>query len=101
MLQTMTSGTGKGAQVEGYEIGAKTGTAEKLPRGNGKYLLSFMGFAPVENPEVLVYVVVDEPNVDDQSNSAYVRDLAKNIMTEAFPYLDITKTQTVEEPVTE
>ncbi|MBQ8804669.1 MAG: penicillin-binding protein 2 [Tyzzerella sp.] len=101
MLQTMTSGTGKGAQVEGYEIGAKTGTAEKLPRGNGKYLLSFMGFAPVENPEVLVYVVIDEPNVDDQSNSAYVRDLAKNIMTEAFPYLDITKTQTVEEPVTE
>src|SRR5699024_4650511 len=74
----------------GYEMGAKTGTAEKLPRGNGKYLLSYIGFAPVENPEVVVYVVVDEPNTDNQSNSVYVQGLAKNVLEEAFPYLGIT-----------
>lgn len=90
----MDYGTGKGAQVEGYDIGAKTGTAEKLPRGNGKYLLSYMGFAPQNNPEVLIYVVVDEPNTAAQDDSSLVRKLAKSIMEEAFPYLGIT---TIEE----
>lgn len=91
MKKTMTDGTGRNAQVEGYSIGAKTGTAEKIPRGNGKHLLSYMGFAPAENPEVLIYVVIDEPNVENQSVSSYVTDLAREIMTEAFPYLGITK----------
>lgn len=93
MKQTMTTGTGRKAQIEGYSIGAKTGTAEKLPRNNGKYLLSFMGFAPADNPEVLVYVVIDEPNVDDQSLGIYVVELAKKIMEDAFPHLNITKTE--------
>ena len=96
MLQTMTEGTGKSAQVEGYEIGAKTGTAEKLPRGNGKYLLSYIAFAPVDDPEVVVYAIVDEANTGSQSNGAYVKDLARNIMTEAFPYLNITRAETTE-----
>ena len=96
MHQTMTDGTGRTAQVDGYEMGGKTGTAEKLPRGNGKYLLSFMGFAPVDNPEVVIYVVIDEPNVKDQSSGSYTRELAKNIMEEAFPYLNITKTEAAE-----
>ena len=90
----MDYGTGQSAQVEGYDIGAKTGTAEKLPRGNGKYLLSYIGYAPQENPEVLIYVVVDEANVDAQDNSALVLDLSKKIMEEAFPYLGVT---TIEE----
>ena len=96
MKQTMTEGTGRNAQVKGYSMGGKTGTAEKLPRDNGKYLLSFMGFAPVEEPEVLVYVVIDEPNVEKQATSKLVTDLARNIMEEAFPYLNITKTITTE-----
>ena len=91
MKQTMTDGTGRNAQVEGYSMGAKTGTAEKLPRGNGKHVLSYMGYAPADNPEVLVYVVIDEPNVPDQAVSMYVTDLAREIMEEAFPYLNITK----------
>ena len=91
MRQTMTDGTGVAAQVEGYDIGAKTGTAEKLPRGNGKYLLSFMAFAPVEDPEVLIYVIIDEANVEDQDTSALVKGLAKNIMEEVLPYLNVTK----------
>lgn len=93
MKQTMTEGTGRNAQVEGYRVGGKTGTAEKLPRGNGNHLLSFMGFAPAENPEVLVYVVIDEPNVEKQDTSKLVTDLARNIMEEAFPYLNITKAE--------
>lgn len=90
MKQTMTEGTGRNAQVEGYSIGAKTGTAEKHPRKQGNYVLSYMGFAPAENPEVLVYVVIDEPNVADQDTSKYVTDLAREIMAEAFPYLNVT-----------
>lgn len=89
MKQTMTEGTGRNAQVEGYSIGAKTGTAEKLPRGEGTHILSYMGFAPAENPEVLVYVVIDEANVKDQDTSKYVTDLSREIMAEAFPYLGI------------
>ena len=91
MKQTMTEGTGKNAQVEGYSIGAKTGTAEKHPRDHKNYVLSFMGFAPAENPEVLIYVVIDEPNVAKQDTSKLVTDLAREIMAEAFPYLNITK----------
>jgi stage V sporulation protein D (sporulation-specific penicillin-binding protein) len=91
MAKTMTEGTGKSAAVEGYSMGGKTGTAEKLPRGNGKYLLSIMAFAPVKNPEILVYVVIDEPNAEQQATSSLVKDLARNIMEEAFPYLNITK----------
>ena len=90
MKAVMTSGTGQGAAVEGYDIGGKTGTAEKLPRDEGKYLLSFIGYAPQENPEVVVYVVIDEPNVPDQSTSSYVLELSNKIMAQAFPYLNIT-----------
>lgn len=97
MKQTMTDGTGKNAQVEGYSIGAKTGTAQKHPRNEGNYVLSYMGFAPVENPEVLIYVVIDEVNSKTQSYSKYVTDLAREIMAEAFPYLNITKEVVVEE----
>ncbi len=87
----MEYGTGKKIKVEGYDVGGKTGTAEKLPRADGKHLLSFIGFAPVENPEVLVYVVIDEANVADQANGRLVQGLAHDIMTDAFPYLGITK----------
>ena len=91
MKQTMTDGTGRNAQVEGYSTGGKTGTAEKQPRGDGNYLLSYIGFAPADNPEVVVYVIVDEPNAETQANSRLVTGLAKNIMEEAFPYLNITR----------
>lgn len=94
MMATMDYGTGQRAQVEGYSIGAKTGTAEKLPRGNNEYLLSYVGFAPADDPEVLIYVVIDEPNVGAQDDSSLVLELSKNIMEEAFPYLGVT---TIEE----
>ena len=91
MFGVVEEGTGASAAVEGYDIGGKTGTAEKLPRGNGKYLVSFIGYAPQENPEVVVYVVVDEPNVLAQASSVYATELASSIMEDIFPYLGITK----------
>lgn len=86
----MEYGTGINAQVPGYDIGGKTGTAEKLPREAENYVLSFIGCAPLENPEVVVYVVIDEPNVARQETSQYVLELSQKIMAQAFPYLDIT-----------
>ena len=92
MYGVVEEGTGKSAAVEGYAIGGKTGTAEKLPRRNGKYLVSFIGYAPQENPQVVVYVVVNEPNAQGQANSGFATELASKIMGEIFPYLGIEKT---------
>lgn len=82
-------GTGKAAQVAGYELGGKTGTAEKLPRKSGNYVVSFCGFAPVDRPEVLVYVVVDQPHVEDQAHSTYASEIFSKIMGEILPYLNV------------
>lgn len=92
-FKTVDSGTAQKAKVKGYTIGGKTGTAEKLPRGNGKYLLSFIGFAPVEKPEVLVYVIVDEPDVEDQSTSGLGTIIAHDIFEELLPYMNIYQTE--------
>ncbi|MEG0191011.1 MAG: penicillin-binding transpeptidase domain-containing protein, partial [Lachnospiraceae bacterium] len=91
MLAVVQEGTGKKAAVEGYDVGGKTGTAEKLPRGGAESLISFIGYAPQENPEIVVYTVIDEPNTTPQSNTSLVTQLSADIMTEIFPYLNITK----------
>lgn len=83
------AGTGKVARIEGYDIGGKTGTAEKLPRDKKNYLVSFIGFAPVEDPQVLCYVVIDEPNTEDQAHSNYAQGVFKNIMYDLLPYMNI------------
>ena len=90
--------TGKKARVAGYAMGGKTGTAEKIPRSARKYLVSFIGFAPVDNPQVVCYVVVDEPNAADsttQASSAFAQEIFKNIMKEAMPYLNIYPTEEI------
>lgn len=91
MFGVVEEGTGASAAVEGYDVGGKTGTAEKLPRRNGKYLVSFIGYAPQENPQVMVYVVIDEPNAASQANSGFATELASKIMKEIFPYLGVEK----------
>ena len=96
---TVEYGTGTGARVSGYSLGGKTGTAQKIPRDSGNYLVSFIGFAPLDDPQVLVYVVVDEPNVTDQAQSGMAQTVAKNILTELLPYLGIYP-DNGEEPVT-
>lgn len=85
-------GTGYAAGIEGYTIGGKTGTAEKLPRGNGKYVLSFIGFTPVENPQIMLYVVVDEPHVEDQEGSGAGAKLFNQVMQDLLPYLNVYST---------
>lgn len=90
-------GTGKKAVPAGYLIGGKTGTAEKAPRGTGNYVVSFMGFAPIDDPQVVVYVVIDEPNVADQPHSDFAQGIAKNVFTEILPYLNVFRTEELSE----
>lgn len=94
LFQVVDAGTAQKAKVEGYTIGGKTGTAEKIPRNNGKYLVSFIGFAPVENPQIVVYVTVDEPDVEDQANSGLAIGIAQSIFTELLPYMNIYQSET-------
>lgn len=84
-----SDGTGYLAKIPGYTMGGKTGTAEKLPRGNGNYILSFVSFAPLDNPKAVLYVTVDEPNTDAQETTIYAMSIARNIMVELLPYLNI------------
>ncbi len=84
-----SDGTGYTVKIPGYTMGGKTGTAEKLPRDNGEYVLSFVGFAPLDDPQVVVYVVVDEPNADNQEPTVYATSIARNIFTELLPYMNI------------
>ena len=86
---TAKGGTGNAAKVDGYSMGGKTGTAQKGRRDDKKYIVSFIGFAPLDNPQVVVYVVVDEPNAEYQADSKYAQFISKGIMTEILPYLNI------------
>ena len=89
MYNTVTSGTGSTAKVDGYSLGGKTGTAEKQPRNQGNYLVSFIGFAPYENPELVIYCIVDEPNTEDQPHSYYAQNIVREILEEIYPYMNI------------
>ncbi len=89
LYQTVEKGTANPASVPGYQIGGKTGTAEKHPTGRGNYLVSFAGFTPIDKPEVVVYVIIDEPNVDDQAHSIYATQFSSQIMKEVLPLLGI------------
>lgn len=83
-------GTGKNAYVEGYDIGGKTATSEKLPRSSNKYISSFLGFAPTENPEVMALVLIDEPEGTYYGGTIaapVIGDLYENIL----PYIGLDK----------
>lgn len=89
LYKTVSEGTGNKAKVAGYSMGGKTGTAQKQPRSEGKYLVSFIGYVPQENPQVVIYVVIDEPNVEDQAHSSYAQNVAREILEEILPYMNI------------
>ncbi len=100
MEQTVQDGTGKKGRVPGYRVAGKTGTAEKINpetglRWEGKYLVSFIGCAPVDDPQIVVYVVIDEPNVEDQSTGGYSMIISRKIMMEVLPYLNIPQTEEI------
>lgn len=101
MQASVEQGTSMTSKVQGYSSGGKTGTAEKFPRGNGKYVVSFIGFAPVEEPQVLIYVVVDEPDVEDQATSIYPQYIAQAILSELLPYLNIQPDESVDGTIPE
>ncbi len=88
---TVDSGTCKTAKVEDYSMAGKSGTAEKLPRGNDKYIISFLGHAPAENPKFVIYVVIDEPGPESGAvgSSSPVMALTKSIMTDLLPYMNV------------
>ena len=101
MGMSVESGTSRSAKVQGYSMGGKTGTAEKLAdTEKDNYLVSFIGFAPLDDPQMLIYVVVDTPNVDSQASSSYAQYLAQAIMSEVLPYMNIPQDEeTTEETV--
>lgn len=86
----VAEGGGSKAQIEGYRIGGKTATSEKYPRGTGKYISSFLGFAPANDPQVMAFVMIDEP-----TGVYYGGTIAAPVIQEVFsnilPYLGIPK----------
>lgn len=91
------NGTGKTARPAGYAIGGKTGTAEMGVRDKRNYVVSFMGYAPAENPEIAIYVVVDRPNVAKQDDAKHATRLVRSILMEVLPYLNIFMTEELSE----
>ena len=91
LYQTVEQGTGRPAKIQGYHVGGKTGTAQKLPRSEKNYLVSFCGFAPVEDPELLVYVIVDTPNLEGeaQASASFATKIEQKIMKDALQFLNI------------
>lgn len=89
MYSTVSSGTGNTAKVDGYSMGGKTGTAEMIPRDGTNYLVSFIGFAPADDPQLMIYCVVDKPNTDDQAHSIYAQNIVREILEEILPYMNI------------
>lgn len=95
MYSTVTSGTGATAKVDGYSMGGKTGTAQKAGRDGVNYLVSFIGFAPVENPQLVIYCVVDEPNAEEQFHSTFAQNIVREILEEVLPYMNIYRDEEV------
>ena len=89
MRASVENGTSKYAKADGFSMGGKTGTAQKIPRGNGKYLVSFIGFVPYDDPQVVIYCVVDEPNVQEQADNRYPQWIARDILLEILPYMGV------------
>ncbi|MCD7922030.1 MAG: penicillin-binding protein 2, partial [Clostridiales bacterium] len=99
LANVVEQGTGSTAKVDGYSMCGKTGTAEKYVldedgnatsvRADGEYVVSFIGSVPAEDPEIVIYAVIDAPNVEDQAHSSYAQNVVREILEEALPYLNI------------
>ena len=97
------NGTGKTARPAGYMIGGKTGTAETIsddpdkPRDRTNYVVSFMGYAPADDPQIAIYVVVDRVNHYPQDDAKYATRIVRKVLTEVLPYLGIYMTEELSE----
>lgn len=96
-LETVVAyGTGRNAYIEGYRIGGKTGTAQKVKNGiymTGNYIVSFIGFLPADNPQAVVYVAIDNPKGITQYGGTVSAPIAKSIMQDIITELDIEKSE--------
>ena len=95
LFATVSEGTAGVAKVPGYSMGGKTGTAEKLPREDKNYVVSFIGYLPQENPQLVIYAVIDTPNQptegEAQAHSTFAQNLVREILEEILPYMNIYK----------
>ncbi len=90
LLLTVQSGTGTKAAVKGYMVGGKTGTAQKLPRADHKYVVSFMSVVPIDNPQVVMYLVIDDPKDPEYSASShYATTMSSRILENILPFLGV------------
>ena len=90
----VTNGTGRNAFIDGYRVGGKTGTAQKVDNGHymvGNYIVSFIGFMPANNPKVIVYVAIDNPKGVTQYGGTVAAPVARNILIDAIDILNIPK----------
>ncbi len=85
--------SGRNARPFGYAIGGKTGTAQTIPRETGQIVISFMGYAPADDPQIAIYVVIDRPNFAKQDNVKYACLLCRDILQEVLPYMGIYMTE--------
>ncbi len=99
LFATVSEGTADVAKVPGYSMGGKTGTAEKIPRSEKNYVVSFIGYLPQENPQMVIYVVIDTPNQPtenkEQAHSTFAQNLTREILEEILPYMNIYKDEKV------
>ena len=93
----VTDGSGKSAFIKGYHIAGKTGTSEKQPRGNGKYIASFVGFAPANDPQIACLVMLDEPEGGQYMGGIIAAPVVKRIMEDCLRYLGVEPDLTEEE----
>jgi len=101
ILESVVSeGGGSGAYIKGYRVAGKTGTAEKVPRGTGKYVSSFIGFAPADDPQIAVLVMLDEPNGNAYYGGVIATPVARSIFEDTLSYLNVEAAYTPEELLT-
>ena len=93
--KVVSEGSGKNGAVAGYAIGGKTATSQKLPRSAAKYIASFVGFAPAEDPEIAILLTIDEP-VGVYYGGQIAAPVVAQIFENVLPYLGIEKTETAE-----
>ena len=91
----VSEGSGKNAYIEGYTVGGKTATSQTLPRSANRYISSFLGFAPAENPQILGLCIIHDPQ-GIYYGGTVAAPVIKDIFENVLPYLEIPKTGKVE-----
>ncbi len=100
MEQVVSVGGGKNAYLKGFRVAGKTGTSEKLPRGNGEYIASFIGYAPAEDPQVVVLVMLDTPTAGEYYGGTIAAPVAGKILEDTLKYLGVEPKYSPEDQTT-